>query len=161
VWAKWDGDVEDKLARPEAGYPYSLHHERHFDPVGSRAEDTWWNHDDPEVRWTQMLRCYSPADFALLVDGTGLTIDRLLSSNHQIALRDVLANSAASPQQRRRRPSMMMGLMTLGISRSSPRVRRCRPSSNRLGHGQHSAVDMRVPRHGGVEVGTAGLRAAR
>ncbi|MBC7804721.1 MAG: class I SAM-dependent methyltransferase [Akkermansiaceae bacterium] len=45
-----------------------------FDPVGCRFLDSWSAEDDPSGRIdTQSIRCYSPADFLLLLEGTGLT----------------------------------------------------------------------------------------
>ncbi len=42
-----------------------------FDPRGCRMLDTWWHRDHPGRRVTQSLRCYSPADLDLLLEGTG------------------------------------------------------------------------------------------
>jgi SAM-dependent methyltransferase len=74
VWAGWAGDVDHKPARPDAGYRYSLEERTDFDPVGFRFTDTWWERDQPERRYTQSVRCYSPADFGLLLEGTGLRL---------------------------------------------------------------------------------------
>jgi SAM-dependent methyltransferase len=43
-----------------------------FDPDGCRMLDAWWLDRAPETTVTQSLRCYSPADLALLLEGTGL-----------------------------------------------------------------------------------------
>jgi SAM-dependent methyltransferase len=74
VWAGWAGDTEHKPARPQAGYHYSLEERSDFDPVAFRFVDTWWERDRPEHRYTQSVRCYSPADFLLLLEGTGLRL---------------------------------------------------------------------------------------
>lgn len=42
-----------------------------FDPRGCRMLDTWWHRHQPGRRVTQSLRCYSPADLDLLLEGTG------------------------------------------------------------------------------------------
>lgn len=44
-----------------------------FDADGCRLEESMWLADEDESSAvTQSLRCYSPADFRLLLDGTGL-----------------------------------------------------------------------------------------
>lgn len=48
-----------------------------FDPDGCRWNDTWWPVDHPEQAVQQSLRCYSPADLRLLVEGTGLQLQRI------------------------------------------------------------------------------------
>ena len=45
-----------------------------FDAMGNRMLDRWWQGDDPDGAVEQSLRCYAPADLALLLDGTGLTL---------------------------------------------------------------------------------------
>lgn len=46
-----------------------------FDPEGCRWLDTIWREGDEERAITQTLRCYTPADLRLLLEGTGLAID--------------------------------------------------------------------------------------
>lgn len=46
-----------------------------FDADGCRMIDTWWSTDDPGSARSQSLRCYSPADLRLLLQGTGLVLD--------------------------------------------------------------------------------------
>jgi SAM-dependent methyltransferase len=75
VWAGWAGDVSHRHARPQDGYRYSLSERTGFDPVGNRFTDTWWETGRPDQPRTQSVRCYTPADFALLLEGTGLTLD--------------------------------------------------------------------------------------
>jgi SAM-dependent methyltransferase len=86
VWARWDGDEEHKRARPEDGYDYDLRERTHFDPVCSRFADTWWVTGNPDETWTQTIRCYTPADLRLLLEGTGLTLDSVLVSGKLIDL---------------------------------------------------------------------------
>lgn len=45
-----------------------------FDPEGCRMLDTWWPADDESRAVTQSLRCYSPADLRLLLEGSGLAL---------------------------------------------------------------------------------------
>ncbi|MBF6589469.1 MAG: methyltransferase domain-containing protein [Ktedonobacterales bacterium] len=45
-----------------------------FDPIAMRFIDTWWIDGDEAHAHAQTARCYSPADFALLLEGTGLVI---------------------------------------------------------------------------------------
>lgn len=84
VWASWDGDEELLTARPEAGYHYELRQLNRFDPVGGRAVDTWWRTDEPERRITQDLRCYTPADLRLLLEGTGLRLDTVVVGDAEL-----------------------------------------------------------------------------
>ena len=74
VWARWAGDTSHRAARPDAGYQHALTELTDFDPVACRYTDTWWEQDQPEQRHTQTGRCYTPADFRLLLEGTGLTL---------------------------------------------------------------------------------------
>ncbi|MGK5683394.1 class I SAM-dependent methyltransferase [Actinoplanes sp. URMC 104] len=77
VWAGWDGDREHRPARPDEGYPYELFEHTTFDRETSVATDTWWPAADPESAISQRLRCYSPADLRLLLEGTGLRLAAL------------------------------------------------------------------------------------
>lgn len=45
-----------------------------FDAARCAVTDTWWLKENPSIKTTQRLRCYSPADLALLLEGSGLTI---------------------------------------------------------------------------------------
>jgi SAM-dependent methyltransferase len=74
VWAGWAGDISHRAARPDAGYQHALTELTDFDPVACRFTDTWWEQDRPERRHAQTGRCYTPADFCLLLEGTGLTL---------------------------------------------------------------------------------------
>jgi hypothetical protein len=55
-----------------------------FDPVSSTAVDTWWDDSEPDQEITQRLRCYSPADLRLLLEGTGLELHGLLADGETI-----------------------------------------------------------------------------
>ncbi|MEU4694011.1 class I SAM-dependent methyltransferase [Actinoplanes sp. NPDC023714] len=72
VWASWHGRGEHKL--PHGDYRYELRRLTTFDPVASTATDTWWQVDRPDERISQLLRCYGPAELALLLEGTGLRL---------------------------------------------------------------------------------------
>ena len=48
-----------------------------FDADGCRWLDTWWPIDQPERAVQQSLRCYSPADLRLLLESTGLQLQRI------------------------------------------------------------------------------------
>jgi SAM-dependent methyltransferase len=80
VWARWDGDREHKPARPEVGYDRDLVEFTQFDPVRNRFADTWWATDTPGETWVQSIRCYTPADLRLPLEGTGLTLSAVLVS---------------------------------------------------------------------------------
>lgn len=45
-----------------------------FDAARCAVTDTWFLKDNPSIKTTQRLRCYSPADLAMLLEGSGLTI---------------------------------------------------------------------------------------
>lgn len=45
-----------------------------FDSLGCRMLDRWWPITNPEQAVEQSLRCYSPADLELLLEGTGLAL---------------------------------------------------------------------------------------
>ncbi|MCM6774253.1 class I SAM-dependent methyltransferase [Nocardia sp. CDC159] len=74
VWAGWDGDEEHLLPDPAAGYDRELRQRISFDPIACTATDTWWEPAAPERVFRQTLRCYTPADLTLLLDGTGLSL---------------------------------------------------------------------------------------
>jgi SAM-dependent methyltransferase len=48
-----------------------------FDAVGCRLVDHWWSSNNPTWTVAQSLRCYSPADLQLLLEGTGLVLDSI------------------------------------------------------------------------------------
>ncbi|MCP4442533.1 MAG: class I SAM-dependent methyltransferase [Aureispira sp.] len=48
-----------------------------FDAIGCRLIDKWWLKEKPDYVVNQSLRCYTPADFQMLLKGTGLKFDRL------------------------------------------------------------------------------------
>lgn len=48
-----------------------------FDPAFSRFVDAWWPDDGSEAAIEQSIRCYSPVDLTLLLEGTGLRIESL------------------------------------------------------------------------------------
>jgi SAM-dependent methyltransferase len=67
-WAKADGE----------GWQVGQAMRRYgFDPVECRLLDTWWPLDDESQAVTQSIRCYSPADFRLLLQGTGLDLQSI------------------------------------------------------------------------------------
>jgi hypothetical protein len=49
----------------------------HFDPVYSRWIDEWQPVAEPEKALAQTVRCYTPMDFLLLLEGTGLALKRI------------------------------------------------------------------------------------
>ena len=64
---------------PLAGVPGSVEMiERcHFDPVHCRWIDEWEPTAAPDQALAQNVRCYTPADFLLLLEGTGLALKRI------------------------------------------------------------------------------------
>jgi hypothetical protein len=59
---------------PEA---VALLHRYHFDPVRCRWIDEWQPRGDPSLARAQSIRCYTPVDLLLLLEGTGLALQRL------------------------------------------------------------------------------------
>lgn len=49
----------------------------HFDPLNCRWIDEWEPVDEPDKALAQTVRCYTPADFLLLLGGTNLALKRL------------------------------------------------------------------------------------
>jgi SAM-dependent methyltransferase len=73
-----DAGTSERLS-PLKGVPGSVEmFERcHFDPVHCRWIDEWEPTAAPEHALAQALRCYTPADLLLLLEGTGLTLQHL------------------------------------------------------------------------------------
>ncbi|WP_433522777.1 methyltransferase domain-containing protein [Nocardia pseudovaccinii] len=74
VWSRWDGDEEHRVPDAAVGYTHELRERIRFDPVTCTAVDTWWESDDPDHEVSQFLRCYTPADLVLLLEGTGMSL---------------------------------------------------------------------------------------
>jgi len=49
-----------------------------YDPIKSRWIDIWEPKNDKESRKIQSIRCYAPADFILLAENCGLSIEKML-----------------------------------------------------------------------------------
>ncbi len=49
----------------------------HYDPIQGRWTDEWEPVEQPESALAQTLRCYTPADLLLLLEGTGLSLRRV------------------------------------------------------------------------------------
>lgn len=83
--ASLDAGNETRLA-PLKGVPGSVEmNNRHFyDPVTSRWIDEWEPVEHPELKMAQTVRCYSPSDLALLLEGTGLRISRVEQAGKNI-----------------------------------------------------------------------------
>jgi SAM-dependent methyltransferase len=64
---------------PLEGVPESVKMNRRcfFDPLYCRWIDEWEPVDAPENALAQTIRCYTPADFLLLLEGTGFTLKYL------------------------------------------------------------------------------------
>lgn len=86
VWASWNGDVELLRPNPARGYRHELQQQVAFDPVTATAVDTWWDTAEPDRRITQRLRCYSPADLRLLLEGTGLALTGVVVGGEPVDL---------------------------------------------------------------------------
>ena len=66
-----------------------------FDAEGCRMLDRWWSVGAEDDKVTQSLRCYSPADLRLLLEGTGLRLEALEPGGPWITTAD--ASLIASP----------------------------------------------------------------
>jgi hypothetical protein len=54
-----------------------MRHRCHYDPVQVRWIDEWQPVTAPDQALAQTVRCYSPADLILLLEGTGLKLVRV------------------------------------------------------------------------------------
>ncbi len=61
----------------------------HYDPIQGRWTDEWQPTVNPENALAQTLRCYTPADLLLLLEGTGLCIKHVEINGEAV---DVAAN---------------------------------------------------------------------
>jgi len=74
--------LEWVLERNHPSHRYRQRRRFNFDPLQGRFLDTWCPIDDEtgvcdeSMAITQKVRCYNPADFQLLLEGTGLTLMR-------------------------------------------------------------------------------------
>ena len=62
----------------------------HYDPVQGRWIDEWEPVDHPENALAQTVRCYTPPDLLLLLEGTGLCLKRVEMGGEVV---DVAANT--------------------------------------------------------------------
>ena len=88
LWVMRRAGTVDRLA-PLQGVPGSVEMDRryHFDPLHCRWIDEWQPVAAPENALSQTIRCYTPADFLLLLEGTGLTLQRLEVAGEPIDFR--------------------------------------------------------------------------
>jgi len=92
-----------------------------FDTAGMRLLDTWWATGHPDDTVTQSLRCYSPDDFELLINGTDLDLVDIRpggSYDHEtktfhpsVALKDAMQYMAVLAKQQWMRTSDSEGLI--------------------------------------------------
>lgn len=88
--------------KPLPGVPDSVEMiERcHYDPVQGRWIDEWQPTANPENALAQTLRCYTPADLQLLLEGTGLCLEHVeidgaaydVKNNRRTILKDGFKN---------------------------------------------------------------------
>ena len=64
-----------------------------FDPVRNRFIDTWWDSDKPEQKLTQDIRCYSPVDLLLLLEGTSFELERIEVNKEEVKIEDGVLTS--------------------------------------------------------------------
>jgi SAM-dependent methyltransferase len=58
----------------------------YYDGIKNRWIDIWEPIDDKESARFQSIRCYTPADLFLLIDGTGFTVQKILYKGQEIDL---------------------------------------------------------------------------
>jgi SAM-dependent methyltransferase len=85
-WINWTGDEEHLKADPERGYQHNVSERIDFDPINNRFIDTWWETEKPEEKFSQSIRCYSPADLSLLLEGIDVKLDRIEIDGEEINL---------------------------------------------------------------------------
>ncbi len=73
---------------PLEGVPESVEMVRryHFDPVQCRWIDEWQPTLHPENALAQAIRCYTPVDFLLLLENTGLAVKRIEVEGEELNL---------------------------------------------------------------------------
>jgi len=57
-----------------------------YDPLHGRFIDRWQAEAEPEKVFTQALRCYTPPDLRLLLEGTGLKLERIEVNQAEVDL---------------------------------------------------------------------------
>jgi SAM-dependent methyltransferase len=89
AWAVRHAGLEERLA-PLDGVPGSVEMIRryHFDAVHCRWIDEWQPAAHPEKTLAQTIRCYTPVDFLLLLEGTGLILERIEVGKQVIDIQD-------------------------------------------------------------------------
>ena len=75
----------------------------YYDGIKNRWIDIWEPVNDKESARVQSIRCYSPADLLLLLDGTGLTVQKIVYrgqeidfESHEISTENALADENRS-----------------------------------------------------------------
>lgn len=78
----------ERRLQPLAGVPGSVEmiNRCFFDPLHSRWLDEWQPTADPSQALAQSIRCYTPADFALLLEGCGLVMQHIEVEGQALAL---------------------------------------------------------------------------
>jgi SAM-dependent methyltransferase len=89
TWAISHTGLEERLD-PLEGVPGSVEMIRrfHFDAVHCRWIDEWQPAAHPDKALAQTIRCYTPADFLLLLDGTGLELQRIEVDGQALDIQD-------------------------------------------------------------------------
>lgn len=77
TWKLWSGEEEHKVAKPDLGYNFNVSEKIDYDETNKRFIDTWWLTEKPEEKITQSIRCYLPTELDILLDGTGLELQRM------------------------------------------------------------------------------------
>ncbi|MFC1746392.1 class I SAM-dependent methyltransferase [Candidatus Riflebacteria bacterium] len=89
-WLKQDGIALIDIYTPwhairQIGVEMNFEHAKRrydFDAENCRWLDTWWDSTNPDKKYTQSLRCYSPADFKMLLKDIGLEISEIIHGGY-------------------------------------------------------------------------------
>lgn len=84
--ARHAGEAVHLDALPDVPGSVDMIERCHFDAVYGRWIDEWQPAADPERTLAQTIRCYTPADFLLLLEGTGLALKRIEVGGQEIDL---------------------------------------------------------------------------
>ena len=97
-WARIAGQEERLDTYPDGTVRVpALVNKNDFDPTTSRFLDSWWPDGAEHLKVTQSARCYTPADFRLLVEGTGLHMVRCELDGQDLDGQDLVSTPGAHP----------------------------------------------------------------
>jgi SAM-dependent methyltransferase len=84
--ARHEGEVIQLNALPDVPGSVEMLEKSYYDVINARWIDEWQPVKNPENALAQSLRCYSPADLLLLLEGTGLKVQEIQIEDETIVL---------------------------------------------------------------------------